>query len=129
MIEKIFSAERVAQMDYFMKEAPIVDWQWMFVIGIFFGASIAAKISGTYKARLSPICGASDLAVAFSNGQELRLLAAFLPCSAPPCRRLPVGTWPEWFSPTGGKRLYSPHLFFYRRSYYGPYSVQRRDEQ
>jgi len=54
MIEKIFSAERVAQMDYFMKEAPIVDWQWMFVIGIFFGASIASKISSTYKLQALP---------------------------------------------------------------------------
>jgi len=54
MIEKIFSAERVSRMDYFMKEAPIVDWQWMFVIGIFFGASIAAKISDTYRLQALP---------------------------------------------------------------------------
>jgi hypothetical protein len=54
MIEKIFSAARVAQMDYFIKEAPIVDWQWMFVIGILLGASIAAKISGTYTVQALP---------------------------------------------------------------------------
>jgi hypothetical protein len=48
MLEKIFSAERVAQMDYFVKEAPVVDWQWMFVLGIFIGSLIAAKTSGTF---------------------------------------------------------------------------------
>jgi uncharacterized protein len=54
MIEQIFSAERVSQTAYFMKEAPIVDWQWMFVLGIFFGASIAAKISDTYRLQALP---------------------------------------------------------------------------
>jgi uncharacterized protein len=48
MIEKLFNAERVASMDYFIREVPKVDWQWMFVIGIFIGSFIAAKISGTF---------------------------------------------------------------------------------
>lgn len=54
MIEKTFLSEHVAQLDYFKKEKPIVDWQWMFVIGIFFGASIASKISGTYRLQTIP---------------------------------------------------------------------------
>jgi uncharacterized protein len=54
MIENIFSAERVAQMDYFMREAPIVDWQWLFVVGIFFGALLAAKMSGTFAIKALP---------------------------------------------------------------------------
>jgi hypothetical protein len=36
LIEKIFSAERVSQMDYFVKTAPKIEWQWMFVVGIFY---------------------------------------------------------------------------------------------
>ena len=54
MIEKIFSPERVSQMAYFIKEAPIIDWQWMFVVGIFFGALMAAKISNTYRSQSLP---------------------------------------------------------------------------
>jgi uncharacterized membrane protein YedE/YeeE len=54
MIEKIFNAERVAGMDYFVKEVPMVDWQWMFVIGIFIGSFIAAKISGTFAWQAFP---------------------------------------------------------------------------
>ena len=54
MIEKIFSPERVSQMAYFIKEAPIIDWQWMFVIGIFFGAMLAAKLSGTFVIQALP---------------------------------------------------------------------------
>ncbi|PKN48621.1 MAG: YeeE/YedE family protein, partial [Deltaproteobacteria bacterium HGW-Deltaproteobacteria-16] len=37
MIEQLFSPERVSQMEYFLKEKPIIDWQWMFVIGILIG--------------------------------------------------------------------------------------------
>lgn len=48
MVEKFFSAERVSRMDYFIKEVPLIDWQWMFVIGIFIGSLIAATTSGTF---------------------------------------------------------------------------------
>lgn len=54
MLEKIFSAERVARMAYFMKEVPVIDWQWMFVLGIFIGSVIAAKTSGTFTWQAVP---------------------------------------------------------------------------
>jgi hypothetical protein len=54
MIEKIFSAERVAAMDYFIKETPIIDWQWMFVIGIFIGSLISATTSGDFQLKAIP---------------------------------------------------------------------------
>lgn len=48
MIEKIIGPERVAQMSYFVKEVPQIDWQWMFVVGILIGSVIAATTSGTF---------------------------------------------------------------------------------
>ncbi len=54
MIEKLFNAERVAQMDYFIKEAPTVDWQWIFVFGIFIGSLIASTTSGCFKWKALP---------------------------------------------------------------------------
>jgi hypothetical protein len=48
MIEKIIGSERVAQMSYFIKEIPEVDWQWMFVLGILIGSLIASITSGTF---------------------------------------------------------------------------------
>ena len=48
MIEKIIGSERVAQMSYFIKEIPEIDWQWMFVVGIFIGSLIASITSGTF---------------------------------------------------------------------------------
>ena len=48
MIEKIIGPERVAQMSYFVKELPQIDWQWMFVVGILVGSLIASLTSGTF---------------------------------------------------------------------------------
>ena len=54
LIEKIFSAERVSQLEYFVKTTPKIDWQWMFVIGVLFGSLIASKMSGTFKIQAIP---------------------------------------------------------------------------
>lgn len=54
LIERLFSPERVARIEYFAKTTPKIDWQWMFVIGILIGAFVAAKISGTYQAQTVP---------------------------------------------------------------------------
>lgn len=53
-IERIFDAERVAKMPYFVKEAPKIDWQFLFVIGIFFGALAASTTSGSFKWQAVP---------------------------------------------------------------------------
>ncbi len=54
MIESIFTPERVASLPYFVKEKPIIDWQWMEVLGILIGAFIASKLSGDFKRRFLP---------------------------------------------------------------------------
>ena len=54
MIEKIFSAERVEKMDYFIKEVPKIEWQWMFVFGIFMGALISSTTSRSFKWKAVP---------------------------------------------------------------------------
>ena len=54
LVEKQFNSERVGKMDYFLKELPKVDWQFLFVVGIFFGALIAAVTSKDFHARGVP---------------------------------------------------------------------------
>ena len=53
-IEKAFNTERVAKMEYFVKELPKVDWQFLFVIGIFFGSLIASTTSKSFKWQAVP---------------------------------------------------------------------------
>lgn len=54
MIENLFASEHVANLPYFIKEKPIIDWQWMEVLGILIGAFIASRLSGEFKARFIP---------------------------------------------------------------------------
>ena len=54
MLEKLFSSERVANMRYFLKEVPLIDWQWMFVIGIAIGAFFATVSSGSFRLQAVP---------------------------------------------------------------------------
>jgi hypothetical protein len=54
MIEKLVGAERVAQMAYLVQEVPKIDWQWMFVVGVFIGSLIASTSSRTFQWKLIP---------------------------------------------------------------------------
>jgi len=54
MIESFFIPERVASLPYFVKEKPLIDWQWMEVLGILIGAFIAARLSGDFKKSFVP---------------------------------------------------------------------------
>lgn len=53
-IEMLFSPERVASMEYFKKEIPKIDWQFLFVVGIFFGALIASTTSKSFRLQAIP---------------------------------------------------------------------------
>ncbi len=53
-IEKILAPERTAEIAYFTKYAAKVDWQMMFVIGIFLGALIASAVSGDFLLKAVP---------------------------------------------------------------------------
>lgn len=53
-IERVFDAEKVARMPYFMKEAPKIDWQFLFVVGIFFGALISSTTSRSFRWQAVP---------------------------------------------------------------------------
>jgi uncharacterized protein len=54
LIEKVFAEERVGKMEYFMKEVPKIDWQWMFVAGIFVGSLAASTTSGSFRWQAVP---------------------------------------------------------------------------
>jgi hypothetical protein len=74
LIEKIFSAERVEKMDYFIKEIPKIDWQWMFVFGIFIGSLISSTTSRSFKWKAVPDMWEDR----FGPGKMKRALVAFI---------------------------------------------------
>lgn len=74
MIEDLFGAERVTQLEYFVKNVPKIDWQWMFVAGIFLGALVAALSSGSFKWQTAPDMWAKR----FGKGFFTRGIVAFI---------------------------------------------------
>lgn len=54
MLERLFDAERVAQMPYFLRFAPRVDWQWVFLMGVLLGSAASAAQSGSFRLRAVP---------------------------------------------------------------------------
>ena len=73
LMERVFSSERVSRMEYFVKEMPKIDWQWMFVAGIFFGSLIASASSGSFRWQALP----SRWEQRFGNGVTKRAVTAF----------------------------------------------------
>ena len=73
-IEMIFDAERVAAMEYFKKEIPKIDWQFLFVVGIFFGALIASTTSKSFRLQAVPPMWERR----FGPGKAKRAIVAFM---------------------------------------------------
>lgn len=54
LLERTVAAERVANNEYFKKEKVRVDWQFMLVVGIFFGALAASLTDKSFKLESVP---------------------------------------------------------------------------
>jgi uncharacterized membrane protein YedE/YeeE len=69
MVVGLFAPGHVAENAYYQAHKPVVDWQFMLVIGIFLGAFLASKLSGSFQVSLVP-----DLfAARFGQGTIRRL--------------------------------------------------------
>ena len=49
LIEKFFRGKKVEERPYYSKFPPVIDWEWMLVLGVIIGAFISAKLSGTFE--------------------------------------------------------------------------------
>lgn len=54
LLERTVAAERVADNEYFKKEKVRVDWQFMLVVGIFFGALASSLTDKSFKLESVP---------------------------------------------------------------------------
>jgi hypothetical protein len=73
MLESLVAPERVAQLPYFLKNPPQVDWQWFFVVGIFLGSLAAARLFGDFRWQAVPPMWAGR----FGHSLGKRALVAF----------------------------------------------------
>lgn len=54
MLENIVAPDHVQGLEYFTQKTPRVDWQWMFVLGIFFGSLLSSRLGGTFRFQAVP---------------------------------------------------------------------------
>ncbi|MBU0504230.1 MAG: YeeE/YedE thiosulfate transporter family protein [Candidatus Omnitrophota bacterium] len=74
MFERIFAPERVAKLEYFIKEAPKVEWQVMFIVGVLVGSLIAAIAAKEFCFKILPDLWEKK----FGKGNLKRLIVAFI---------------------------------------------------
>jgi uncharacterized membrane protein YedE/YeeE len=73
-IARIFSPEYVSSNTYFQWFPPVIDWQFIFVLGIFIGAFLASITSRSFKLQAVPDMWESR----FGSGGLKRGLTAFI---------------------------------------------------
>ena len=54
MIEKLIRGDIVAEKAYYKKFAPVIEWEWMLVMGVFIGAFLSAILSGQFQTAWVP---------------------------------------------------------------------------
>lgn len=74
MIERLFRGQKVNEKAYYKQFAPTVDWEWMLVLGVFFGAFASAQFAGTFQVNTVPALWAET----FGNTSLVRVLVALL---------------------------------------------------
>jgi uncharacterized membrane protein YedE/YeeE len=74
MVEKIFSGDKVKEKAYYQKFPPVIDWEWMLVLGLLLGAYLSVVLSGQFKLDWVP----SKWAAAAGPGILTRWLSALL---------------------------------------------------
>ena len=74
MLERLVRGKKVLEKPYYQKFAPVVDWEWMLVVGVVIGAFISAQFSGTFQLLWVP----SSWATAFGTNPVLRWLVALI---------------------------------------------------
>ena len=74
MIEKLFRGPDVGLKPYYQKIKLDIDWQWMLVLGIVFGAFLSSILSGDFELQWVPALWLN----AFGNTPVLRLVVALI---------------------------------------------------
>ena len=74
MIEKLFRGSEVETKPYYQEVQPVVDWQWMLVLGMVVGALISSLLSGDFAWQWIP----PQWAAAFGTNVLLRVIVALL---------------------------------------------------
>lgn len=74
LLEKMVAPRTAQSRPYYQKFAPVIDWEWMLVIGIFGGALLSTVLSDSWRITFVP----SVWAAAFGSDPGLRMVFAWI---------------------------------------------------
>jgi uncharacterized membrane protein YedE/YeeE len=74
MIEVLCRGPKVADKPYYKKFPPIIEWDWMLVLGVVIGAFISALLSGQFHLEWVP----AKWSLTFGNTPFVRWIVAFI---------------------------------------------------
>jgi uncharacterized membrane protein YedE/YeeE len=74
MIEKLVRGGIVAEKAYYKKFSPVIEWEWMLVLGIFVGAFLSAVLSGQFQTVWVP----AKWSEAFGNTPVMRWVVSLI---------------------------------------------------
>ncbi|MGC9349224.1 MAG: YeeE/YedE thiosulfate transporter family protein [Anaerolineae bacterium] len=74
MIERALRGKQVESKLYYRKYRPVIDWQWMLVLGMVIGSLASSLLSGSFDLQWVP----SRWATAFGSAVMPRLIVALL---------------------------------------------------
>ena len=74
IIEKVFRPHKTHEREYYKKFEPVIDWEWMFVVGIIIGGFFSSVLSGTFRLHVLSSTWISQ----FGQTPFLRIFAALI---------------------------------------------------
>jgi uncharacterized membrane protein YedE/YeeE len=74
MIERLLRGAKAVERLYYREFPPVVDWQFMLVLGVAIGAFVSSRLSGEFRLEWLP----STWASAFGSSAAARWLVAFI---------------------------------------------------
>ena len=74
MIERRIRGDAALEKPYWQKVKPVIEWQWMLVVGVVIGSWIAATLSGEFDLLWVP----ATFSAAFGESVPLRLAVALI---------------------------------------------------
>ena len=74
MIQKFFLGKKMEKNLYYQEVKPVVDWEWMLVLGIVIGSFLSSLLSGDFHYQWVP----SRWEIAFSADPFIRFIAALI---------------------------------------------------
>ena len=74
MLEKLLKGDRVLDHPYYREYKPVIDWEWMLVLGVIIGSFISASLSGQFNFQFLPDFWVEN----FGNTVLLRLVISLI---------------------------------------------------